>query len=72
MLLVANSTPIVDLDSKLNSLRVNLERRLLLPTPESPISTTVKQKDKTINKKLHSAHFSGNFKENLQHGFNII
>ena len=40
MLLVANSTPIVDLDSRLNSLRVNLERRLLFPTPESPISTT--------------------------------
>ena len=30
----------VDLDSKLNSLRVNRERRLDLPTPESPISTT--------------------------------
>lgn len=44
MLLVANSTPIVLLLSKLNSLRVNRERRLLLPTPESPISTT---KDKT-------------------------
>ena len=40
MLLVANSTPIVDLDSRLNSLRVNLESRLLLPTPESPIKTT--------------------------------
>lgn len=40
ILLVANSTPIVDFDSKLNSLRVNLESRLLLPTPESPISTT--------------------------------
>ncbi|KAJ7000051.1 hypothetical protein NC653_010729 [Populus alba x Populus x berolinensis] len=38
---VANSTPIVDFDSKLNSLRVNLERRLDLPTPESPISTTL-------------------------------
>lgn len=42
MLLVANSTPIVDLDSKLNSFLVNLESRLLLPTPESPINTTVK------------------------------
>ncbi len=41
MLLVANSTPIVDLDSKLNSLRVNRERRLDLPTPESPINTTM-------------------------------
>ena len=41
MLLVANSTPIVDFDSRLNSLRVNRERRLDLPTPESPINTTV-------------------------------
>ena len=39
--LVANSTPMVDLDSKLNSLRVNRDNRLLFPTPESPISTTV-------------------------------
>lgn len=42
MLRVANSTPIVDLDSKLNSLRVNLESKLDFPTPESPISTTKK------------------------------
>ena len=39
---VANSTPIVDLESRLNSLRVNLLKRLDLPTPESPISTTGK------------------------------
>ena len=38
--LVANSTPIVDLESRLNSLRVNRESRLDFPTPESPISTT--------------------------------
>jgi len=38
--LVANSTPMVLLLSRLNSLRVNLESKLLLPTPESPISTT--------------------------------
>lgn len=44
MLLVANSTPMVLLLSKLNSLRVNRDRRLLLPTPESPISTTTRQK----------------------------
>lgn len=37
---VANSTPIVDLESRLNSLRVNRLRRLDFPTPESPISTT--------------------------------
>ena len=40
ILLVANSTPIVDLDSKLNSFLVNLDKRLLFPTPESPINTT--------------------------------
>ena len=46
MLLVANSTPMVDFDSKLNSFRVNRDRRLLLPTPESPIKTTEIQKSK--------------------------
>ena len=46
MLLVANSTPMVDLDSKLNSFLVNLESRLLLPTPESPINTTIEEKRK--------------------------
>ena len=40
MLRVANSTPMVDFDSRLNSLRVNRDNRLLLPTPESPIKTT--------------------------------
>lgn len=40
MLLVANSTPIVDFDSKLNSFLVNLASKLLFPTPESPIKTT--------------------------------
>ena len=30
----------VDFDSRLNSFRVNRERRLDFPTPESPISTT--------------------------------
>lgn len=30
----------VDLDSRLNSLRVNRDKRLLFPTPESPINTT--------------------------------
>lgn len=40
ILLVANSTPIVDFDSKLNSFLVKRESRLDFPTPESPISTT--------------------------------
>lgn len=41
MLRVANSTPMVDLDSSENSLRVKRLSRLDLPTPESPISTTL-------------------------------
>lgn len=43
MLLVANSTPMVLLLSRLNSLRVKRDRRLLFPTPESPINTTEKR-----------------------------
>ncbi len=38
---VANSTPMVDLESRLNSLRVNRLSRFDFPTPESPIRTTV-------------------------------
>ena len=38
--LVANSTPMVDLDSRLNSFLVNLESKFDLPTPESPMRTT--------------------------------
>lgn len=40
---VANSTPMVDLESRLNSLRVNRLSRLDFPTPESPIRTTMEQ-----------------------------
>ena len=40
---MANSTPMVDLESKLNSLRVKRLRRLDFPTPESPIRTTKSQ-----------------------------
>ncbi|CAA6665799.1 unnamed protein product [Spirodela intermedia] len=43
MLRVANSTPIVDLDSRLNSFRVKRDSRFDLPTPESPIRTTLKR-----------------------------
>ena len=43
MLRVANSTPMVDFDSSENSLRVNRLSRLDLPTPESPMSTTLKR-----------------------------
>ena len=42
MLLVANSTPIVLLLSRLNSLRVNRDKRLDFPTPESPMRTTAR------------------------------
>lgn len=42
ILLVANSTPIVDLDSKLNSFLVNRDSRFDFPTPESPIRTTIR------------------------------
>ena len=41
--LVANSTPIVDFESRLNSLRVKRLSRLDFPTPESPINTTKKK-----------------------------
>ncbi|KVH95847.1 hypothetical protein Ccrd_002069, partial [Cynara cardunculus var. scolymus] len=41
MLRVANSTPMVDLDSRLNSFRVNLDNRFDFPTPESPMRTTL-------------------------------
>ena len=40
---VANSTPIVDLESKANWSQANLERRQDLPTPESPTRTTLKR-----------------------------
>ena len=41
MLRVANSTPIVDFDSRLNSFLVKRDSKFDLPTPESPISTTI-------------------------------
>jgi len=50
MLRVANSTPMVDFDSKLNSFLVNRDRRLLLPTPESPMRTTEKYKENQLDK----------------------
>ena len=42
--LVANSTPIVVLLSRLKSFLVYLDSRLLFPTPESPINTTTGEK----------------------------
>ena len=43
MLRVANSTPMVDFESRWNSFRVKRLRRFDLPTPESPIMTTLKR-----------------------------
>ena len=40
--LVANSTPMVDFESLLNSLRVKRNTRLDFPTPESPKRTILK------------------------------
>ncbi|KAJ6723132.1 hypothetical protein OIU74_007679 [Salix koriyanagi] len=39
--LVWNSTPMVDFESKQKSFLVNLERICVLPTAESPITTTL-------------------------------
>ena len=43
MLLVKNSTPMVVFDSGLNVLCAKRERRLDLPTPESPMRTTTEK-----------------------------
>jgi len=40
---VANSTPIVDFDSKQNSFLVKRESRFDFPTPESPMRTILKR-----------------------------
>ena len=40
---VANSTPIVDFHSRLNSLRVKRLSKSDLPTPLSPMTTTLKR-----------------------------
>lgn len=52
MLLVANSTPIVAFASSVNSLRVKRASRLDLPTPESPIRTTVQSQQQTNIKQV--------------------
>lgn len=53
MLFVANSTPIVVFDSRLNSFLVNLDRRLDFPTPESPIRTTTNKEQKITKTIFH-------------------
>lgn len=56
MLLVVNSTPMVDFDSKLNSFLVKRETRLDFPTPESPIRTTGRiQRDTSVKRKVKLA-----------------
>lgn len=42
MILVSKSTPTVLFNSSLNSLRVKRNRRLDLPTPESPSNRTIR------------------------------
>ena len=70
ILFAANSTPIVDLLSRLNSFRVNRDKRLDFPTPESPIKTTKKivsncdhseLHSKTRNKPLNKESYSSSF-----------
>ena len=55
ILLVANSTPIVDLDSKLNSFLVNRESKFDFPTPESPMRTTVKNEPQHQSFKVYNS-----------------
>ena len=50
--LVANSTPIVGLDYCENSLLENLERRLVLPTPESASGKVVTSNDNQFKQKV--------------------
>lgn len=56
---VANSTPIVDLESRLNSLRVKRLNRLDLPTPESPIRTTARHIVSTGEHRIKERAISG-------------
>ena len=44
MVFVANSTPIVGLQPKLNSFFVNLDKIFVFPTPLSPIKTILNKK----------------------------
>jgi len=62
ILRVANSTPMVDFDSKLNSFLVNRDRRLLFPTPESPMRTTERQRE-SIRQMLATIKFKQEFLE---------
>lgn len=62
----------VDLESKLNSLRVNRLSRLDFPTPESPINTTSKKRQKSqpgaramVGGGAHRVGSVGTFEEEL-------
>ncbi|KAM1086866.1 hypothetical protein ACFX2B_012316 [Malus domestica] len=57
---VANSTPMVDLGSRLNSFLVNLDNKLDLPTPESTISTILKS-SKPNSEVVGIKHFEGDY-----------
>lgn len=64
---MANSTPIVDLESRLNSFRVNRLNRLDFPTPESPISTTTAGGWSVFGSEIACKSTSGRtFEEELQ------
>ena len=58
MLRVANSTPMVDFESKWNSLRVKRLNKLDLPTPESPMMTTA-----VVARTVEVGSESGNVRE---------
>lgn len=49
----------VDLESRLNSFRVNRLRRLDLPTPESPMRTTLNKKSYSSFAMLRSGEGEG-------------
>ena len=55
MLRVANSTPIVDLDSRLNSFRVKRDSKFDFPTPESPMRTTVAAGNQTAHRRARKS-----------------
>lgn len=52
----AYSIPTVDFESTLNVFFVNLERRFVFPTPESPTMTTVFMVSKTVANLLNMAN----------------
>lgn len=56
MVRVENSTPMVVRLSWLNSLRVKRERRLVFPTPDSPIRTTARKEQSSHKESIYPSH----------------